>query len=112
MRERASSGASRARQTTAAQLLAKLVATGWYDFSELARELVVSEATVSDYVSGERPIPLDRQLCLAVFVIEKVPPLARWGHRLRGQVEASMRFQSRVTETHLSAPPDRHWPGC
>lgn len=93
------------RTSRAAELLTRLVDTRWFDIQALARELVVPVQIVEAYVSGTMPIPLDRQLCLALFVIENVPPFARQGHRLRGQVEAAVAFRAREAEGLSSAPP-------
>ncbi len=60
----------------------------------MARALVISDAALRAYLAGVEPMPLDRQLCLALFVIESIPPMARSGHRLRGQVAASMAYHN------------------
>jgi len=63
--------------SAALRLLRKLVATRWFELDAIARALVVSDARLAAYLSESEPIPLDRQLCLALFVIEfiadKVP---------------------------------------
>jgi hypothetical protein len=91
--------------STAVRLLKKLVATRWFELDAIARALGVSDARLAAYLSESEAIPLDRQLCLALFVIECVPPLARVGHQLRGQVKATMAFQARATDIHLEPPP-------
>jgi hypothetical protein len=93
--------------SAALRLLRKLVATRWFELDAIARALVVSDARLASYLSESEPIPLDRQLCLALFVIECVPPLARVGHQLRGQVKAAIAFEARATDTHLEPPPAR-----
>ena len=93
----------------AVRLLTRVLATGWFDHEALANELVVTTAALESYVDGRAPMPLDRQMCLATFVIAKLPPLARDGHRLRGQVQAAVAFHTNVTETHLGPPPGV-WP--
>jgi hypothetical protein len=95
---------SRRLQSTAIQLLAKVVATRWFTNAALARELVISEATLDAYLSEKVAMPIDRQLCLAAFVIEQIPPLARAAHRLRAQLHATIAFQSRETVTHNEFP--------
>lgn len=65
----------------------------------------MSERQLQAYLNESADMPLERQLCLAQFVIECVPPLARLGHRLRGQVSAALAFNARVTTTHADAPP-------
>ncbi len=94
----------------AAQLLLRLVATGWFDLESIARELVVPVSTLEHYLNGREPMPLDRQLCLALFLIEHVPPLARQGRQLRGQVQAAAAFHARETEPHAVAPPRTVFP--
>ena len=108
MSELHSSDSVRGR-STAAQLLRKVLATGWFAPEALARALVISDAWLEAYVNESKPMPLDRQLCLALFVIECIPPLARAGHRLRSQVAAAMAFHSGVTETHAQSPPLRRF---
>jgi hypothetical protein len=84
-------------------LLAKLVATRWFGGAAIAEALVVPEAMFDDYLAGIADIPLDRQLCLALFVIENVPALARSGHQLRSQVVAAAAFSERAANTGLQA---------
>src|SRR4051812_44090186 len=91
--------------SNALRVLRKLVATRWFELDAIARALDVSEARLSAYLSESEAIPLDRQLGLALFVTECVPPLARVGHQLRGQVQATMAFQSRASGAHLEQPP-------
>jgi hypothetical protein len=89
----------------ALELLIKIDMTGLFDRATLARELVMTEDQLERFMDDEMPIPLDRQLCLAQFVIERVPVFARAGHRLKGQVIAAISFNARVTATHADAPP-------
>lgn len=104
-------GSERAPHDSAARrLLQRVLATQWFAPDAVARALVISDVALRTYLSGSRPIPLDRQLCLAQFVIECMPPLARAGHRLRGQVAAAMAYESGATQTHGHAPPSRVWP--
>jgi hypothetical protein len=90
--------------TRASRLLCKLAIDDWFTSAELARELRVTEPALVAYANGECPIPLDQQLLLATLVIAKVPPLARMGYSLRGQVIASLAYQRQETETHKTAP--------
>jgi hypothetical protein len=97
---------ARPRHHTAAwRLLDKVVASKHAKHDAVARAVVVSDLMLDAYISGAQPIPLDRQLCLALFVIETIPALARAGHALRGQVQAAIMFQEGATETHLQPPP-------
>lgn len=76
-----------------------------FDRAAVANELVVPVKALDAFLEGTLPMPLDRQLCLALFVIEKVPALARLGYQLRGQVKAAMAFQAHSTATHATSPP-------
>ena len=93
------------QRARAVELLTKVVESGWFDRETIAGELVVPERRLVGYLTETEPMPLDRQLCLALFVIDRLPPLARQGHRLLGQVRAAMAFSEHRTATHLSAPP-------
>jgi hypothetical protein len=75
-----------------------------YDQTQVAGELAVTPVMVEDYRSGKVAMPLDRQLCLALFVVEKIPSLARSGHMLRGQVRAAIAFHEHSTAVHQTAP--------
>jgi hypothetical protein len=99
------------RPSRAAELLNEITATGSFELDELARTLVVTDATLQAYLSAAVPIPLERQLCLALFVIERIPSLARKGRKLRAQVQAAIAFQEHATETHMQPPATRIWPG-
>jgi hypothetical protein len=92
-------------RSRAVVVLERVLSTGRYDRPAIANELVVSPARLERYLTGSLPMPLDRQLLLALFVIEKVPELSRMGYQLRGQVMAAVAFETHVTATH-SAPPD------
>ena len=93
------------RRARAVVLLQRILSTRPLDIDALAEALVVSRSTLHDYLSGNVPVPLERQLCLALFVIERVPELAREGHQLRAQVAAAISFQEHATVTHRHAPP-------
>ncbi len=96
---------SNGSHSRAVHVLTKVLATGWYDHEAVAEELVVPVAAIDKFIEGKLSMPLDRQLCLALFVIEKVPPLARLGYQLRGQVKAAMAFEAHLTATHSTSPP-------
>jgi hypothetical protein len=96
------------KQSFAAHLLAKLLQTDSFSARQLAAELVIPEDALTKYADGESEMPLERQLCLATFIIEKVPPLVRHGYRLRAQVAASLTYHTRATITHSTSPPG--WP--
>ena len=88
----------------AATLLSKGVSSGWFDVERIAEELVVSKATVERYLSGEKEIPMERQIVLAKFLIDNVPPLARAGRSLLSQIQAAIAYSNSETITHRNAP--------
>jgi hypothetical protein len=88
------------------QLVERVIADGDFTEESLARELVVPPRELARYRAGKFVMPLDRQLCLALLLIERVPKSARLGHRLRAQVIAAMDYEAGTTRTH-DAPPLR-----
>jgi len=95
------------RVPRALALLRKVVATGSYELDTLADALVIKRKKLDAFLSGAVEMPLERQLCLALFVIEHVPTLARLGYQLRGQVIAAIAFQERGTTEHMQSAPQR-----
>jgi hypothetical protein len=91
----------------ASRLLAKIIATGQSDVATMARVLVTDERTIGRYLAGDLAMPAARQLCLAQFLVNDMPGLAREGHRLLGRVQARIRFESGETVVHNDAPPSR-----
>ncbi|MEO7086249.1 MAG: hypothetical protein ABI442_11100 [Gemmatimonadaceae bacterium] len=89
----------------AIELLRKVDGCGVFDRATLAREMVITPDDLESFLNDSATMPLDRQLCLAQLVIERVPALSRAGHRLKGQVSAALAFNARVTETHADSPP-------
>ncbi|MEO9034314.1 MAG: hypothetical protein ABI442_02330 [Gemmatimonadaceae bacterium] len=75
-------------------LLRVLIDEGWCARSELAGELVVSPKQIDAYADGRAAMPLDRQLCLALFVVETIPALVTIGRQLREAVAARMSVKS------------------
>jgi hypothetical protein len=98
------SSATPNKRARASALLARVLATGLYDLTDVAAELAVTPTTIDGYLNGSIPMPLERQLCLALFVIEKIPTLARSGHMLHGQVRAAIAFHEHSTAVHQTAP--------
>jgi hypothetical protein len=92
-------------RTTAARLLAALLDDGVFSMEGLATRLAVRPGDIADFRDGRQRIPLDRQLQLSAFVIQRVPAYARLAHKLRGQVTAAISFESGATQTHLNDPP-------
>lgn len=95
------------KKSSAVNLLIKIVAAGWFDIQQIAAELVVDERTVGRYLAGDLPMPPDRQVCLARFLIEKVPSLSRQGHNLLSRLKAQAAYSNSEIVTHQSAPPPR-----
>jgi hypothetical protein len=59
----------------------------------LANAMVVPPKTLQLYLSGEREIPLARQMVLAKLLIERFPQMAREGYALQSQVTAAIAIQ-------------------
>ena len=97
------------RRLRSVRLLERVLSSGAMSADELATALVVPRDAVDAYRSGRVLMSLERQLCLALLVIERVPELARHAHRLRGQVQAEAAFHARATKTHMIAPVSKHW---
>jgi hypothetical protein len=95
------------RLSSAATLLRALLNSGACSPDQLASELAVSRATLARFLEGTQAIPLSRQLCLALFVIDRSPQHARKGHRLLGQVRAAIAYEKHLTTTHLLHPTAR-----
>ena len=93
------------RRTKAVQLLTRVLAANWFTIDELAEALVVDPRTVGRFISGDIEMPVDRQVCFAHFLIERVPALSRNGHNLLGQIAAAIAFRNHSTTVHNSAPP-------
>jgi hypothetical protein len=95
------------RRNRSAQLLSKLLASNWFTIDELAQALVVDTRAIGRYMSGEIDMPLERQICFAHFLIERVPPFARQGRNLLGQIKASIEFAKATTAVHRDPPMTR-----
>ena len=83
--------------TRSATLLKGLLADGSLPSARIARALDCAECDLPQLALAEPAMTLEMQLRLAVLVIAEVPALARQGHSLKGQVEASMSFSERST---------------
>jgi hypothetical protein len=105
--DRGNNGRNPQQRSRALELLRRIESSGSVERHALAQALVVRPATLESYLHGTIPIPLERQLCLALYVIEHIPELARQGHQLRGQVAAAIAFRERATFVHSEAPPTR-----
>ena len=78
------------------------------DRAALNEALVMQDADLDAYLTGT-PIPVLRQICLAQFVIERVPAFARSGHRLRAQLASTVAYETGQTATHPNPPPSHFW---
>ena len=92
------------RKGHAVALLAKIIDAGWFDVQRVASVLVSDEREVGLYLAGLAPMPLERQLCLALFLIDSVPPLSRQGHNLLSRVRAEMAYVKSDNVLHRNAP--------
>lgn len=101
---------ARRRPTLAIDVLRGLVEGGRVSIGTIARELAVSRATVEAWLAKGQPMPVERQLALAMLILERVPALRRLGYRLHGHVQATLQYQAGATKTHLTAPVSRFKP--
>lgn len=101
------SPARQPKRTRTVQLMTRVLAANWFTVEDLAAALVVDPRTIGCYVSGEISIPLERQVCFARFLIERVPPFARHGRNLLSQISASIEFANSTTKLHDHAPVSR-----
>lgn len=97
------------KRPRAARLIEQLVENGISE-TALAEAIVVPVALLAEFRSGRVQLPLDRQLCLALYAIERVPRARRAGFTLRAQVEAEIALASDSTETHAAPPVTHRWP--
>jgi hypothetical protein len=75
----------------------------------VAEALMVTARMIDAYRTHRQIMPLERQLMLAVYAIERSPSHSRLGYSLRSQVGAAIAFGAGETETHASKPPLRRW---
>ena len=92
------------RRSRAVDLLIKIIASNESDVPRVAAELVVDEQTIDGYMSGEIEMPLDRQLCFARYLIDRIPSQARNGRNLLAQVQAAVQFAQSETVVHPTRP--------
>lgn len=91
------------RRSRSVRLIEALLATGNVDCGELACALGITQHALESYRRGRARMPLERQMCLALLVIERwpySPRLRRNGFGLRSQVLAEAAFHARITKTH------------
>ena len=95
--------------TTAARLIGKLLDDGTCTLEALASRIGVTPAVLESYQSGARPMPLDRQMRLAVFA-SLYQAHARLAQNLHGQLRAAAAYKLGVTKTHLyDQPTSNRW---
>ena len=92
-------------RTRASTLICRVLDTGAMDQETLARALIVSTARLERYRDLREAIPPERQMLLALVVLESVPSLARFGRQLRTQVRATAAYHADGVQVHLHAPP-------
>ena len=88
------------RPCRAAVIANKLIEDGVCAPEALAEQLVTSVEALRGYCSGQA-MPLERQLCLALVLMQLPAPYPRLGFALRGQIQAAMRFDERVKSGEL-----------
>ena len=103
--------ASTARLPRALVMVERLLGDGVVTEADLVREMVITVNILAAYRYGGLPMPLERQLCLALFMTRLEGKYARLGIQLRDQVRAAMAFHGGMTSTHMEAPPPgSRWP--
>ena len=80
----------------AVQLIERVIRDGVVGEEDLARELIVRLQTLNAYRAGTIPMPMDRQLCLALIMIGLSGKYARMGYALREQLRAATRYEMRL----------------
>lgn len=99
-----------AKRPRAARLIEQILGSEAIDAAELAAAVVCDEAMLESFRLGRAKMPLDRQLCLALVAIERVPAARRAAFALRAQVEAELAVAATLTETHDQPPVSHRWP--
>jgi hypothetical protein len=85
-------------------LLDRIVSQDEASVNELAMALMASPDIVLAYRGGLE-IPIERQILLAAYAIERAPKFARLARSLRGQIGATIRFAAGETVRHAGPPP-------
>jgi hypothetical protein len=89
------------KASRAATLAKRLIDAGVFSEEVLAQELVTSASALRDYCSAKEEIPIDRQLCLALVLMQLPRPWPRLGFQLRNQIEARMHFEERLVSGEI-----------
>ena len=96
-------------RSLAVKLLDGVLTSNRAPVEQIAAAMMVHEPTVDAYRRGRLPIPIEAQMLLAAFAIERFPEYARLGHRLRGEIRARVAYAARETQTHMEPPPSVRW---
>lgn len=70
---------------------------------EVCNALKINDAEVHRVIEGLNVLSQERQLLLAVLLIERVPRLASKAYAMRSQALAAMAVADRTTTTHSSS---------
>ena len=90
--------------STAGQLLRRVVNVDGMSHAALADALCVPRNALDLYLKGNIAIPRLIQVALATLVIEQVPSLVRFGYQLRGQLRATIAYETGASIRHGSRP--------
>src|SRR5688500_15383859 len=93
-----------AARSRSGALLRRVSAQPALSASDIQRAMQMTTDDFDQVVAGTKVMSLPHQLCLAAFLIEHVPDLARAGRTLRHQALAAMEYGSGATATHGSQP--------
>lgn len=93
----------------AVTLLERVLSTEGITLEALSQGLMVSTTTLSSYRTGSHPMPLEIQLLLVAFTLERSPEHGRLARRLRDQLKATITFAAGQTVTHLEPPLRTRW---
>ena len=96
-------------RSVAVKLLDSVLASNRAPAEQVAAAMMVHEPTLDEYRRGRVPIPIEAQMLLAAFAIERFPEYARLAHRLRGEIRARVAYAARETATHMEPPPSVRW---
>jgi len=85
-------------------LLDRILLDDAASLDELAMALMAPPEVICAYRGGLE-IPIERQILLAAYAIERTPKFARAGRSLRAQLKATIRFAAGETVRHSGPPP-------
>ena len=96
-------------RSLAVKLLDSVLASNRTPAEQVAAAMMVHEPTLDEYRRGQMPLPIEAQMLLAAFAIERFPEYARLGYRLRAEIRARVAFAAGETQTHMEPPPSVRW---